>query len=447
MDNIDWPSKKGLSTELQQAELIRILDRTANLKLNTVVLQMRPAADALYASKLEPWSEYLTGKQGQPPSPYYDPLEFATTEAHKRGLDLHVWFNPYRAKHPSATGPLASSHLANTHPSVVKSYGKLLWMDPGEPFVQKRTLEVIADVVKRYDIDGVHIDDYFYPYPEKGVDFPDEPSFRKHGKGKSRDDWRRQNVDHVVEQIYKTVHRIKPHVQFGISPFGIYRPQVPPSISAGIDQYAQLYADPLKWLQKGWCDYMAPQLYWPIAQKAQSYPVLLDWWIEVNSAKRHIWPGLFTSRVLGESKPVYTAKEVVDQIELTRTRPGSTGHIHFSMKALMQNSAGVSDAVRGKVYQRDALIPASPWLSKKLPKPPVVELGANVGEAILRGSAWRWLVWTRYGSRVSIRVLPGKISHVKVDASQVSGALTGFAVAAVDRFGNQSEILDIPVSR
>ncbi|HEX9938601.1 MAG TPA: family 10 glycosylhydrolase, partial [Longimicrobium sp.] len=285
--NIDWPSRPGLPADSQRAELIALLDRAQALRLNAIVFQIRPAGDALYRSQLEPWSEYLTGAQGTPPSDGYDPLEFAITESHRRGMQLHAWFNPYRARHMSAKTPEAANHISRTHPEVVKQYGRYLWMDPGEPRVQDHSMAVILDVVRRYDVDGVHIDDYFYPYPERDSatggnrEFPDEASWRRYqaGGGRlSRDDWRRNNVDRFVERMYREVHQVKPWVQVGISPFGIWRPGYPAQITAGLDQYAGLYADARKWLREGWTDYFVPQLYWPIARTGQSYPVLLDWW-------------------------------------------------------------------------------------------------------------------------------------------------------------------------
>ncbi|HEU4562410.1 MAG TPA: family 10 glycosylhydrolase, partial [Longimicrobium sp.] len=283
--NIDWPSRPGLPADSQRAELIALLDRAQALKMNAIVFQIRPAGDALYRSQLEPWSEYLSGTQGTAPSDNYDPLEFAITESHRRGMQLHAWFNPYRARHTSAKTPEAANHLSRTNPDVVKRYGRYLWMDPGEPRVQDHSINVILDVVRRYDVDGVHIDDYFYPYPERdsasgrNIDFPDEPSWQRYqaGGGRlSRDDWRRNNVDTFVERMYREVHRVKPWVQVGISPFGIWRPGHPQQIVTGFDQYAAIYADARKWLREGWTDYFVPQLYWPIARTGQSYPVLLD---------------------------------------------------------------------------------------------------------------------------------------------------------------------------
>jgi len=266
--NIDWPSRPGLPVEQQQAELIRILDTAVALGLNAVIFQVRPAADALYVSPLEPWSEYLTGTMGQPPQPLYDPLEFAIREAHLRGLELHAWFNPYRARHPSGRSPISPDHLSRTRPDLVKRYGTHLWMDPGEPEVQDRTVEVIVDVVRRYDIDGVHIDDYFYPYQERNrsgrlIAFPDDESYRRYravGGDLPRDDWRRENVNTLVARLYREIKEAKRWVKFGISPFGIWRPGYPPSVQ-GLDAYGTFFAEARKWLANGCVDYFSPQLY------------------------------------------------------------------------------------------------------------------------------------------------------------------------------------------
>ncbi len=360
--NIDWPSKKGLSTADQKAEMLRILDTAVALKLNAIVFQVRPACDAIYDSKLEPWTEYLTGEQGRAPNPYYDPLEFAVEEAHKRGLELHCWFNPYRASLQSQS-PLSKTHIGKTHPEIVRQYSHFLWLDPGEPLVQKHSLAVIRDVVKRYDIDGVHIDDYFYPYPEGGQDFPDSASYQRYvdqGGSLGKADWRRDNVNQFVHNLYTTIKSVKPWVKFGISPFGIYRPGNPASIKAGLDQYAELYADAKMWLNEGWCDYFSPQLYWPIAQKAQSYPVLLDWWISQNFKGRHIWPGIYTGRVGTDEGKTWNRKEILDQIALTRTRSGATGEVHFSMKVFLRNAQGINEALSNGLYADRALVPASP---------------------------------------------------------------------------------------
>jgi uncharacterized lipoprotein YddW (UPF0748 family) len=376
--NIDWPSRPGLPADSQRAELVSLLDRAAALRMNAIIFQVRPAGDALYRSQLEPWSEYLTGAQGTPPSDGYDPLEFAIREAHARGMQLHAWFNPYRARHPSAKTPESATHIARAHPEVVRPYGKALWMDPGEPLVQDHSIAVILDVVRRYDVDGVHIDDYFYPYPErdsagKSIDFPDEPSWQRYhaGGGRlSRDDWRRDNVNRFVERMYREVHRVKPQVQVGVSPFGIWRPGNPPQITTSFDQYAMLYADARKWLREGWADYYVPQLYWPIARTGQSYPVLLDWWAGENVMGRHLWPGNFTSRTFEGDPTPWTANEVIGQIYVTRGRLRDPGNIHFSMKAFVLNRDSLSERLVREAYRDGALPPETPWLSRGRPGAP-----------------------------------------------------------------------------
>ncbi len=443
VDNIDWPSKRNLSTAKQEAELIRILDRAANLHLNAIVLQIRPAADALYDSPLEPWSEYLTGRQGKPPDPYYDPLTFAVAEAHKRGLELHAWINPYRARHPSATGPLARNHIAVTDPGLVHPYGDLLWMDPGEPAVQQRSLQVISDVVRRYDVDGIHIDDYFYPYPEGSRDFPDRGTYASRGGGLARGDWRRGNVDAFVSEAYREIHALKPWVKFGISPFGIYRPGVPSGIKAGIDQYAELFSDPLKWLRNGWCDYMSPQLYWPISQKAQSFPVLLRWWSSQNVMHRHVWPGLFTSRTLsGHTKSGFPPSEIVNQIKTTRRFP-DPGQVHFSMKPLSVDAEGIDEALMGSVYQQDALPPASPWLDPNPPGKPVLQVQRDGTIEWRAGEGERpfwYVVWLRYGQHWLTRVVPADLDRLHPEPKLAIGTLNRVCVAAANRCAVMSAI-------
>ncbi len=368
--NSCWPSKPGLTTAQQKAELIALLDRTAALKLNAVIFQVRPACDALYESKLEPWSEYLTGVQGRAPSPFYDPLTFAIAEAHKRGLELHAWFNPFRAHHFQSVSPIAPNHISKTHPELVRNYGRYLWLDPGDPAVRDYSLRVVMDVVKRYDVDGIHFDDYFYPYHEKNsagteIDFPDGTTWKKYGvtSGLSRDDWRRHNVDVFMQQVYFAIKAEKPWVKFGISPFGIWRPKNPPGIS-GFDSYAELYADSRKWLRAGWCDYMTPQLYWAIAPPAQSFSTLLNWWNSENVLHRHIWPGM-NSLNAGEKWP---PSEIINQINATRWLHDE-GQVHWNISALMNNAA-LDAALQRDSYQQPALIPASPWLDATPPAQP-----------------------------------------------------------------------------
>lgn len=366
VDNIDWPSKKDLSADQQRKELVRILDTSERIGLNAIIFQVRPSCDSLYESKLEPWSEFLTGRQGKPPSPIWDPLEFAVKEAHRRGIELHAWVNPYRAKHFKATGPLAGNHIRNRRPDIAKTYGRYLWLDPGEPEAAAHTLRVIEDIVSRYDIDGLHIDDYFYSYSEKdsqgkAIPFPDDGSYSRYVAGGgtlSKADWRRDNVNRFVEKMYKSVKAKKPWVKVGISPFGIYRPGIPKGIVAGIDQYDfPLYADCLKWLRSGWCDYFSPQLYWKLDSTGQPFRKLLDWWMEQNVANRHIWPGLYTGR-MNPSNGDWPLDEISNQIAATRNA-NAGGAVHFSFNSFLRNDKGISDLLRTKLYAAKSLPPES----------------------------------------------------------------------------------------
>jgi uncharacterized lipoprotein YddW (UPF0748 family) len=361
--NLDWPSAPGLPAARQKEELLFLLDSLAALHANAVILQVRPDADALYPSTFEPWSEVLSGTQGVPPDPLWDPLAFAIAEAHARGLELHAWFNPYRARGASSLSPAAATHISRLRPDLVKAYGKQLWMDPGEEEVAAHTLAVILDVVKRYDVDGVHLDDYFYPYPERDavgstVEFPDDASFAKYVASAGtlgREDWRRWNVNSFVKRLHDEVKAVRADVRVGISPFGIWRPGRPAQVR-GFDAYEELSADARTWLNRGWVDYLAPQLYWPIDQREQSFPALLGWWSGQNTRGRLLWPGLAASRV-GEEGQGWPAAEIAEQIRRTRAQPGTTGHILFSARALLENRGGIATELLKDVWADPAELP------------------------------------------------------------------------------------------
>lgn len=445
--NIDWPSKPGLSSDIQRAELLAILDKAAELKFNVIVLQVRPACSVLYDSKIEPWSEVLSGAMGKPPEPYYDPLAFAVEEAHRRGMELHAWFNPYRARHPSEKSEIHPKHISRQGPELVKQYGRYLWLDPGEPAVVEHSLSVMLEVVKKYDVDGVHIDDYFYPYKERDdkgnlLDFPDEPSWQRYlrsGGKLKRADWRRQNVDRFVERVYHEIKRTKRYVKFGISPFGLWRPGYPPQ-ARGFDAYEELYADSRKWLQQGWCDYFTPQLYFKIDHPNLSFPVLLQWWVEQNSKGRHIVPGNFTSKVADGSNTAWEASEIAEQIRLTRRQRGAVGNIHFSARAFMQDRDGICRLV-GNLHAQPALVPAAPWLSRS--KPPAPDVSAqHLTDGSLR-LVWQargrfpiafWVAAYRLNGDWVMHVLPAQSTSYTLPAS----ANIAF-VSMVDRYGNQSD--------
>ncbi|MBW3572316.1 MAG: family 10 glycosylhydrolase [Gemmatimonadetes bacterium] len=446
VDNIDWPSRPGLPPDSQRAELAAILDRAQALHLNAVILQVRPAADALYPSDLEPWSEYLTGQAGRAPDDGYDPLRFAVEQAHARGLELHAWFNPYRARHPSAKTEHSAEHISRVRPDLVRQYGPYLWMDPGEPEVRARTLAVVLDVVRRYDIDGVHIDDYFYPYPvtdtttRQPIDFPDEPSWRRYVEGGgrlSRSDWRRENVNTLIQELYRGIHREKPWVRFGISPFGWWRPNHPRGMGTAFDQHEQLYADARKWIREGWVDYYTPQLYWAISRPDLSYPVLLRWWVEQNVHGRHMWPGNFTSRVPRE----WRAEEITDQVWVTRGMPGATGNVHFSMKAFMQNPDSLNERLLRGPYREPALVPATPWLGGRALAAPTLTLaqpdadGARVDWEPAPGEpAFLWIVRVRRGGVWTVDVVPGAARRFRVPDAAAADLV---AVTPVDRLGTE----------
>lgn len=455
VENIDWPSRPGLSSAEQQKEFLAILDKCVELNINAVIFQVRTQADAFYPSKLEPWSEFLSGKMGEAPKPFYDPLEFAVKEAHRRGLQLHVWFNPYRVRVPSAKTPASEKHASIAQADIVRKYGKYLWFDPGEPGSEENFIAVLNDVVKRYDIDGVHIDDYFYPYQVrdeagKVVPFPDDDSYaRAKAKGMKldRDDWRRQNVDHLVHRMYLEVKKAKPWVLVGISPFGIWRPGNPPGIT-GLDQYSTLYADARKWQQEGWLDYFTPQLYWKVDSKGQSYPKLLEWWAEQNEKKRHLWPGNFTSKVRkkagdDDAERTWTADDLLQQIEATRATAGATGNVHFSMKALMQNFGGISDKLKEGPYAEPALVPESTWLGKETPaKPEVSATRTDGGVAITMSlpkdkKPWQWVVRSQNADGWTTAIVPGDEYDYKLKTG--SGEPKAVVVSAVSRLGREGK--------
>jgi len=407
--NIDWPTKPGLSDADQQAELVAMFDRYRALNFNAIVLQVRPMCDAFYPSALEPWSEFLTGASGHAPG--YDPLAFAVAEAHARGLELHAWFNPYRAASPAAKSGPAATHVIKTRPDLAKKYGKHYWLNPTHPDTRRHSLAVVADVVKRYDLDGIHLDDYFYPYPEKDaagaeIPFPDDDTWKTYqeGGGKlGRDDWRREAVNLFVMELYQQTKAAKPHVKVGISPFGIWRPGHPEGI-AGFDQHAKLYADAKLWLNKGWVDYYTPQLYWPIKQEKQSYPKLLAWWAGENTQHRHLWPGNYSTKAAGTTAG-WSVGELADQIAATRHQKGAGGNVHFSARPMLRSDK--LTAALAEVYAAPALVPASPWLGGATPGKPGVVRGSG-GEYELAGDAATHLfaVQSRVGDKWSTRFVP-----------------------------------------
>lgn len=443
VDNIDFPTRKALTAEQQMAELIQSLELAKSLKLNAIIFQVRPQCDALYKSKIEPWSEFLTGEMGRAQA--FDPLDFLVAEAHQRGILVHAWFNPYRALHPSAK-TLSDTHISKRRPDLVRQYGKHLWLDPSDPEVQRYSLSVVKDVVRRYDVDGVHFDDYFYPYPEKDaagarIEFPDDVNWRKYkerGGSLSRDDWRRKHVDDFIKSVGREIRRIKPRLLYGVSPFGIWQP-VPEKGIDGFNAYAELYADARKWLQDGTVDYLAPQLYWETARKGQSFPVLLDWWKSQNRQGRHIWVGLAPYRV--GSNENFTAQEIAGQIGLTRSSPLTRGAIHFSLKSLRKDLGGIQQVLREGVYAKDTLVPSSRWVKAARLLPPRVRVtrGNDFVRAVWSergtGKAFWFVVYVEDESGWSYTVLPAAEKSISLSLDR---RVRRVLVTAVDRLGNES---------
>jgi uncharacterized lipoprotein YddW (UPF0748 family) len=440
--NIDWPSKPGLPVAQQKAELISLLDRAVQLHLNAVFFQVRPVADAVYASPLEPWTEYLTGIQGKMPQPFYDPLTLAVTEAHARGLEIHAWFNPFRAAHPESKSPPALNHVTRTHPEIIRHYARQTWLDPGEPEAQTRALNAVLDVVKRYDVDGVVFDDYFYPYPEKNwagnvLDFPDDASWKKYGlkTGLSRDDWRRANVNQFIQKVSQSVKAVKPWVKFGVSPFGIWRPGVPAGISPkALDAYGKLYADAPLWLRNGWVDYVAPQLYWPIAQREESFPALLQWWRAQNYRGRAVFAGLNDAAV-GKN---FSTDEIARQIQAVRAQTSNGGEIHYHLRSVTDNPA-LTASVRAQ-YAQPALVPAMPWIAASPPLKPKLAVDTGIDSAHARwensgGEMPRnWLFQSRVNGDWTTQIFPGGQTDYYFDNSKPDA----ISLRAVDHLGNLS---------
>ena len=435
--NMHFPSKPGLSREQQQAELRALVARARECRLNAIFFQVRPEGDALYASTLEPWSRFLTGQQGQDPG--YDPLAYLIPLAHEHGIEVHAWLNPYRASaSPSNQTTMVAPHLGAVHPDRVVPYGSFVWMEPTAPEVQQRLVEVCTDLARRYDLDGLHFDDYFYPYPENEVDFPDGDSWRAYQGPLGRDDWRRNNLNRAVAEVSKAVHREKPYLRFGISPFGLPAPQRPPGIE-GFDQFAKLYADPQLWSDHGYVDYLAPQLYWPTTRKAQALEPLLAWWTDHAKQGRYTFPGLNLNAL--DSKPEWTLDEYAEELSLIRKRAdfGSRGAIWWSIKPMLE---GKVTSLFQRLYPEPALPPALARFQAQTVAPPRVELSGQTITVENRDkqAAHRWAVYRQLGQRWRLDSLHfGHQSRLELSPGR-------YAVTAVTRYGTESDgqIVTIP---
>jgi len=470
--NVNWPSTKGLPVEEQKKEIVKLLNILHDNNFNTVILQVRSNCDAMYASNLEPWSYYLTGEQGKAPDPYYDPLEYWIEQAHYRGIEIHAWLNPYRAHHPSG-GNITEASIVKTRPDlVVKLETGYWWLDPSKQGTQDHSYNVVMDIINRYDVDGIHFDDYFYPYPSYNnyKDFPDDENWQLYlqsGGKLSRGNWRRENVNRFIKRVYSGIKKEKPSVKFGLSPFGFWKPHNPPSITVGFDQHNELYADAKLWLNKGWIDYYSPQLYWPINREELSFPVLLNWWKGENKKDKHLWPGMN----IGNKDVDKAIDETINQIMITRGMLSEApGAVHWSIGSLV-SSPELAKAISEGPYKKQALAPSFPWLDKNPPEKPNVTYNLQKDSLLV---SWNhknvddiahWVVYykhksywsyTIHGNTAQSEKIPGfKINFSYLSKSdelttkkmnEVIDVLNTIAVSSVDKFGNESAIIEIPIS-
>ncbi|TPE46309.1 glycoside hydrolase family 10 protein [Pontibacter mangrovi] len=460
--NIDWPSQPGLSSVLQQEEFKYILDEHQKNGMNAVVVQVRPTTDALYQSDKELWSHWLTGTQGKAPNPPYDPLAFQIEEAHKRGMEFHAWFNPYRASHDTIVANLSARHITQTKPEWFIQYGGKLYFKPGLPEVREYIVGIIMDVVRKYDVDAIHFDDYFYPYPT-AEPFPDEEDFQKYGAGfASKDDWRRHNVDEVIRTLSDSIKAVNPRVKFGVSPFSIWRNKSPEEpngsdTKGGLTNYDDLYADVRGWLEKGWIDYNVPQLYFYIGYNVADYAKLLDWWSKNNFGK-HLYIGQGTYRVNSKS----SIKEWADplengrQLRLNRATPNVQGSVFFSSKSVMSNPNGVQDSLRQDFYRFPALVPTMKWIDAVAPLAPEklaaksthkgVYLAWQASEPATDGESARYYVIYRFlkgqkqdfNDPANILAKVYKDTLTFEDTTAKAGERYVYVVTALDQIQNES---------
>lgn len=468
VNNIDWPQAGLTDTEKQKADYIRLLDLHQKNGMNAMIVQVRPAADAFYPSQYEPWSQWLTGQQGKPPSPYYDPLQFMIEETHKRGMEFHAWLNPYRAVHHIGQSSVAPGHITRIHPEWFLTYGDKKYFDPGNKQAQAFVVKVVRDIVKRYDVDAIHMDDYFYPYRIPGKEFPDAASYNRSGSTLSKDDWRRSNVDSIIHALSKAIKEEKKMCRFGISPFSVWRnkdkdPLRGSDTRAGQTNYDDLYADILLWLQKGWIDYVTPQLYLEIGHDKIDYVKMLDWWSR-NSFGKHIYIGHGIYRT-SENHPKWkNPEEIPNQIKWLRRYPNVQGSIYFSSKSFERNPNGWNDSLQNTYYKYPALVPPMRWIDNEKPWPPIVER-TIVDDSVIQLNVKpdpRNLVEIKYyvvyqyaadSHSETFGNVPRYLSKivVKPEGFQLKEALSSnhfsyrYVITAVGRNNNESELSEIAI--
>ena len=457
VENIDWPSKRGLPVEQQKAEFIKLLDLHYKNGMNAVVMQIRPVTDAFYPSQYEPWSEYLNGKQGLPPTPYYDPLQFMIDETHKRGMEFHAWINPYRAVFNVSRSSVTPNHITRLFPQWFLTYGSTKYFDPGLPQVREHVTRVVRDIVERYDLDAIHFDDYFYPYKIAGKEFPDAVSFAKYGNGMARSDWRRSNVDTIIRMLSETIKSVNARVKFGISPYGVWRNKTQDprgsATKAYVTNYDELYADILLWLDKGWIDYIVPQLYWEIGHPLCDYNVLLDWWSKYSFGKQ-VFIGQGIYRTYEDKSPKWKNRnEIPNQIKALRSNANVQGSVYFSSKTFNNNPNGWNDTLRNNYYKYPALIPPMKWIDSIAPIKPLVEKVNDMqlrlyyrGAEPIKGFAVYTVPYNVFANRKAATLVKILVAEktLDVDLADVSAkANDKIFISSVDRNNNVSDWVQV----
>jgi len=361
---------RGMPTEKLKQNLIGQLNSLQKAGINAIIFQVRPEADALYASRLEPWSRFLTGVQGKAPEPYWDPMQFMIDECHKRGMEFHAWINPYRTK-TTLKSELAPNHVYNIHPEWFVTYGDQLYFDPALPESRRHICMVVSDIVSRYDVDAIHMDDYFYPYPIKGKDFPDDASFARFGGGFSnKGDWRRSNVNVLIKKLHETIREIKPWVKFGVSPFGIYRNESSDPLGSktkGLQNYDDLYADVLLWAREGWIDYNIPQIYWHIGHPVADYETLVKWWAR-NTENRPLFIGQSVMNTVQNADPKNPSiNQLPRKMALQRAYQTIGGSCQWPASAVVENAGKYRDALIAEYHKYLALPPVFDFMDNEAP--------------------------------------------------------------------------------
>lgn len=458
--NIDWPSEPGLSTTQQQEEILQIVDLHKKNGVNAIILQVRPTADALYFSELEPWSAFLTGEQGKAPEPFYDPLEFWIREAHKRGMELHAWLNPYRIN-LDTTDSLSLTHIIHEHPEWMFSYGGRSYFSPANPRVWDFVTKVVVDVVRRYDVDAIHFDDYFYPYKIENQELPDSLDFMEYGGGYYPDrlaEWRRHNVDTIIAILGSAIKTEKPWVKFGISPFGVWRNRSDDErgseTTAGTSNYDGLYADVLLWQKEGWIDYLMPQLYWREDHPAVGFSTLAYWWNDFSFG-RHMYVGLAPYRLDRKSQHKQWRKEkyLLRQIDLIRDLEGLDGFAYFSSKHFFREElVKLNKSLQKKYCHSPALVPEMPWIDAEAPGRPMgirIEgktLVWDVPETLVEMDRSRFFAVYRYkpGENTRIKSVENLVELTGESSLRFGERIPAgiYRVSGLDRLNNESQLSD-----